>query len=401
MVIARVVTTGECPSLEVDSRFVPMLTRSKPQEKFPVTSCEAVVPEGVRSIQVKDQNNREAEYVALPVPTHHPKKIVVVGDTGCRIKFANGKGLVQDCNNAADWPFPKIMEVAAKYKPDLVIHVGDYLYRETPCPRDPKTGQELAKCAGSPWGYGWDAWKADLFKPAEKLLAVAPWIFIRGNHELCSRAGEGWFRYLDPRVYSAVCTDRTESYRVVLGNLNMAIMDSSAADDNKAEPQAVDYYSNQIARVEAGQKSDWILTHRPFWGLVSYKDSVTSVNATLQESARKMGLMVTGGPVDLVLAGHIHLYEAFTFEDAGPSQVIVGNGGTELDYPVLSKGPKGFKGTQMDSRKVKTASIYRDFGFLTLESGKNGDWIASARKETGAVITKFLIHGNQLKDLKP
>ena len=28
---------------------------------------------------------------------------------------------------------------------------------------------------------------------------AAPWIVVRGNHESCSRAGQGWWRFLDPR----------------------------------------------------------------------------------------------------------------------------------------------------------------------------------------------------------
>ena len=30
-------------------------------------------------------------------------------------------------------------------------------------------------------------------QPAAELLATAPWVVARGNHELCSRAGLGWF----------------------------------------------------------------------------------------------------------------------------------------------------------------------------------------------------------------
>ncbi len=52
-------------------------------------------------------------------------------------------------------------------------------------------------CAGSPWGYGWDAWNADFFTPAAPLLAAAPWAAVRGNHESCARAGQGWWRFLD------------------------------------------------------------------------------------------------------------------------------------------------------------------------------------------------------------
>jgi hypothetical protein len=105
--------------------------------------------------------------------------------------------------------------------PDLVIHVGDYHYREDPCPLG------NAGCAGSPWGYGWDVWDADFFTPGAPLLAAAPWIVIRGNHEACGRAGQGWYRFLDPRPLAPLGTcddpandetaDYTATYAVPLG----------------------------------------------------------------------------------------------------------------------------------------------------------------------------------------
>jgi hypothetical protein len=50
-----------------------------------------------------------------------------------------------------------------------VIHVGDYLYREDPCP-----AAAQAQCGGTPSGDNYGAWNADFFKPAAKLLAAAP-----------------------------------------------------------------------------------------------------------------------------------------------------------------------------------------------------------------------------------
>ena len=61
-----------------------------------------------------------------------------------------------------------LLSFARSWKPDLVIHVGDYHYRENACPKD------IAGCRDSPWGYGWDAWDADFFVPARPLLAAAP-----------------------------------------------------------------------------------------------------------------------------------------------------------------------------------------------------------------------------------
>ena len=69
------------------------------------------------------------EYGLFPVLPRSIKRIVVIGDTGCRLKGDN----VQDCNDPAQWPFAAIARLAAARHPDLVIHVGDYHYRESPC----------------------------------------------------------------------------------------------------------------------------------------------------------------------------------------------------------------------------------------------------------------------------
>src|SRR6185295_2239356 len=98
----------------------------------------------------------------------------------------------QDCNNPALWPFAQVAQSVADAKPDLVIHVGDYLYRESACPAGD------AGCARSPYGYDWPTWKADFIAPAAPALRAAPWIVVRGNHEICRRGGAGYFRLLDP-----------------------------------------------------------------------------------------------------------------------------------------------------------------------------------------------------------
>jgi hypothetical protein len=54
---------------------------------------------------------------------------------------------------------------AARTQPDLVIHLGDYHYREycdQPALCAPLHGQ------GVPIGYGWAGWHADFFAPASR-----------------------------------------------------------------------------------------------------------------------------------------------------------------------------------------------------------------------------------------
>ena len=186
----------------------------------------------------------------------------MLGDTGCRIKGA----ALQACNDPAKWPFPQLAAAAARLKPDLVIHVGDYLYRESACP----PGNQ--GCAGSPWGYGWDAWQADFFGPAEALLAAAPWVVVRGNHEVCRRGGHGWMRLLDPHPARADCVNLTEPYRLPLGGLDLLLVDDADADDFLAPPDKVSAYAAQLVPFLATAPAhSWLLTHRPISACVAPK----------------------------------------------------------------------------------------------------------------------------------
>ena len=176
----RAITDDACPSVLFDGAPTPMAVRSAPDQKienvkpaaFPVWGCVVAVPAGAVAAVLSGK--------PLPLARPNPQRILIFGDTGCRLAPGNP---TQDCNDPVAWPFPKIAAMAASARPDLVIHVGDYHYRETACPGDARG------CAGSPFGYGWDA--------AAPLLAAAPWVLVRGNHEACSRAGEGWFRFMD------------------------------------------------------------------------------------------------------------------------------------------------------------------------------------------------------------
>jgi len=158
---------------------------------FPVSSCEYPLPSGTTSAMVAGRS--------LPVPKANPTKIVVIGDTGCRLQTDNGWQSCNDPNpNGTDTPYPfaAIAAAAAAQNPDLVLHVGDYAYRDNECPAG--LGYN---CGGSPWGFGWDTWEADLFAPGAPLLAAAPWVMTRGNHEQCNRAGQGWYRFLDTQPF--------------------------------------------------------------------------------------------------------------------------------------------------------------------------------------------------------
>ncbi len=193
--VARVlIDAPACPAIVLDQRSLPMTARAPAQTvaaraadarptEFPLLTCEATLPAGLRSATVLGR--------ALPLPKAEPQRIVLIGNTGCRLEQSSAS--YQACNDDDAYRFAALAAQAAAWRPDLVIHLGNYHSREAACPEG-NTG-----CAGSPWGYGWDTWDADLFAPAAALLDAAPWIVARGEHESCQRAGQGWWRFLDPR----------------------------------------------------------------------------------------------------------------------------------------------------------------------------------------------------------
>lgn len=188
---------------------------------------------------------------------------MIVGDTGCRMKGDT----IQDCSGKGDgepWRWAQIAATATAQKPDLIIHVGDYLYREIPCPEGNKN------CEGSPYGDTWATWDIDFFEPVGDLLTAAPWIFVRGNHEDCNRAWKGWFLLLDPLPLTSEnftdCAQHPDPYLVGFKDFNVAVIDSAVVPDayrDPPDPQLVDLFGAQLKQVNAmvGNKAAWTATH--------------------------------------------------------------------------------------------------------------------------------------------
>jgi Calcineurin-like phosphoesterase len=336
--LARVVPPAgsPCPKLRVDGMDLPMQKRDPADPAFPLT-CE---------LRIENGKKIELDGHALPQRPTHVRKIVVIGDTGCRIQ--NGKkGLsVQACNDPADWPFARIAAIAAAWRPDLVFHMGDLHYREAPCPSDD------SRCAGAVSGDNWESWKQDFFRPARPLLAAAPWIFARGNHEDCARGGHGWFQLLDPRPAPSSCTETSPPYRVELPGLTIGVIDSAAAENLSPSLQ-------QLLPAPSGPF--WLLLHRPFLhpGDEDEADGTTPLPLALAKA------------VSLILTGHRHLVHFHLQEHHLPPEVISGNSGDRLEYANPWAGKEG------------DPAGFLQFGFLTMEEIQAQKWELVARNLEG------------------
>ena len=363
--IARVVVTsrGDCPSIEVDG--VPRIM----SVRLPVPAglnpaCELAILASAREASVGG--------ISLALPTANPSRIVVIGDTGCRVKGAKAP---QDCNDPAKWPFQRVADGAAASKPDLVVHVGDYLYREDPCPVDAKAG-----CGGTPSGDTWEAWRADFFAPASQLLSVAPWAFARGNHESCDRSWRGWFYYLDPRPFAGTCEPFSAPYRVRLGKLELVMFDSAAASDKEPDTKAVARYSAELSDIHA--EHAWFVVHHPVWGLkVAASAAPDAVPSESRTEVTQAWEKTPPQGIDMIVSGHTHLFELLTFDHDRPVQLVAGNGGTEMALPL----PTQIAGLKLRGATLLSGRDAHEFGYTALTCTDAG-WKLALTNTAGRVI---------------
>jgi hypothetical protein len=323
----RAITTGGCPEIVAGERRMPMHVRALPQAGFPDTVCDALYPAGAGPLHVAT--------FALPAIPRAPTRIAVFGDSGCRVQ---GKNL-QACNDTERWPMPVIVKAMAAARPQLVIDVGDYYYRETPCPADAPVD-----CARTPYGDRQVSWDADWFAPAQPLFAIAPLFLVRGNHEDCNRGAVGWSRYLSG-LPGVVCTYHDDPSYAFFDNLTLADVDSSSGSE--FDPDGAMFAGDERlvdSRAQVRGEETWLVTHKP---PVAY----LYAHGADERNGRHLAAL---------LSGHIHTFGAYAFAGA-PPQLIVGTGGDTLAAQSEQRFLAGLGGVT-DAR----------FGYAIFERAGNG-----------------------------
>jgi hypothetical protein len=382
--VRAIVSGNECPAASVDGKPLRLIVRQASTADFPVTTCQGVPPAGAKFATVGGEK--------LALAPRKLKRIVVIGDTGCRLKGAQ----IQDCNDPRRWPFSTMTKNAAAKKPDLVIHVGDYYYRESPCP------EGNAGCNGSPHGDRWDSWRADFFEPASTLLTAAPWIFARGNHEQCGRGADGWFRFLDAGESPLSCPATAAPFMVDIDRLKLEVIDTADVNDQQLSTDRLAFDESQIAAVPrrdggSNEQATWVITHKPLWGyeLTRTGQALVAQNPLLAAAASAMDKPRTAQlpAVQLLLAGHIHLFAALDFANGGatlrPAELIVGDGGTMLDSSDLRGGE------QMIDGLLAKYSVKDTFGYFVMEREKKG-WTGVLYSVDDSVLARCKLTGRQI-----
>jgi Calcineurin-like phosphoesterase len=314
-----------CPAISIDGQTAAMAERKSPRAAIFGRLCETRLtldkPHRVRistgNATLLDQEVSRA-----------PQSIAVFGDTGCRVTHYYDQG----CGDPAKWPFAQLTASVAAKRPGLILHVGDYYYREAPCLRS------STDCVPGPYGDREETWRAEFFTPAAPLLAAAPWIFVRGNHEDCARGGYGWTYYFSDAEQA--CQIVHVPTRISLAGFDLLDIDSAHADDQYARDEINTYWAGIAAALRqhppAGTTPFFVITHEPAFGICPdgcLKDQVADVGGirTIAETVRASGRRT------VVMTGHIHAFEAI--DAAGITQMIIGTGGSSLDQFGISPDP--------------------------------------------------------------
>jgi hypothetical protein len=381
---ARAITDKpQCPGAVIDGAARPMRTRSEPGKDYPIRVCALAITPTAKLVTI--------DGTPLPLPGARPNRILLIGDTGCRLKDS----FIQACNDSALWPFQVGADVASTLRPDLVIHVGDFYYRETACPAG------NLGCAGSPFGDTWASWRADFFSPARLLLETAPWILVRGNHEECARGGIGWVRTLDPYPLDAKagingCIKVAEPFTADIGGITVAVMDTAIAQESKANEQQAALYREQfksIARL-APNGIVWLAFHRVIWSTDG-----TEVPGKSGGDNKTLALAAKGNipaNVQLMLNGHQHKFEVDAYVEDIPIAIISGHGG-DLLSPDAPTNPVGLvvNGMHIKAGFAKP----RTFGFSMLErtpEAPPGQWTITDYDVRGKALGGCRIDGRSV-----
>ena len=306
---------------------------------------------------------------------------MVIGDTGCRIKTADDA--YQACNDPKQYPFARVARAAAAFRPDLVLHVGDFLYRERlpggKCGlRRLALGLRLGRLAGG------------LFRPRREAAGRRPLDSVRGNHENCDRAGQGWWRFLDPRPLSAHrdCNaaeddpigDASPPYGVPLGGgVQVVVLDLANTGNARLEPgdpRIAQYEATwtDLVALARNPGTNWIALHHPLLAFAAeQKDGRINLlpgNQGIISVFSPHSPTLLPANVSLVLSGHVHVWQQVSFSSPHPSQFVAGFSGTQEDIvplpPKLAEDASPAPGAVV----AHYASWVDGFGFMTMEADR-------------------------------
>lgn len=210
------------------------------------------------------------------------------------------------------------------------------------------------------------------FQIEAPLLRDAVFIPVVGNHELRSNSPEGvenFRRY----VHATDDSPRPElDYTIQYGNVRMVMAN---AFDNWSSPRMRGWLERELQRARRDGPNDFLLvvTH---WGL--HSSGPHGENPTFRSA--RLGDLFRRYDVDLVVAGHDHIYERG--EDRGLRYIVTGGSGAPLYDQEHER-----RYTQVFARQHHYVRVDAEYNKLTF----------TAVRPDGTVLDRFTIRHDQAR----
>jgi hypothetical protein len=122
--------------------------------------------------------------------------------------------------------------------------------------------------------------------------------------------------------------------------------------------------------------------HHPIWGLKGNPpvESPTEVTEAWEKSPIK--------GIDLIVSGHTHLFELLTFDHGRPTQLVAGDGGTEMAMPIPAK----IDGLKLRGATLLSGQDAHEFGYSALTKTADG-WRLALTSTSGKVLETAALPG--------
>jgi hypothetical protein len=348
----------KCPLLQegnlinnvLNWHFVQMTQRLPPENTDSAFQSVMVCEHGITKGTLKAKIGKQDIPARLPTKIN---KIAVFGDTGCRMRKG---GAYQPCDTPQGFYY---REYACDPKAETSRNCAS-----SPGPLIPKydvTNDKLVQYPFKDSDYGWIA---DVFLPMRAVFSAAPMVIVRGNHELCSRGGNGYFLFFDPRKNtSGTCapnaagkvTDAlTKTWKTDINIrpgrvLRLVVVDSAIGQDYDPydfKDSSIDYaalykqgFIDADTLTSNSKNESWLLVHKPVFGLSKEPGWNTDFSPALpgEMNWSSVPLEVASygllSHYNLIISSHVHAIESIQVPGV-PPQLVIGNGGTELDAPL-------------------------------------------------------------------
>jgi hypothetical protein len=200
--------------------------------------------------------------------------------------------------------------------------------------------------------------------------------------------------------------DFSPAYAAPLGGGDQLIVfDSAAAGLKPLKPEDPTFdrfvaMRDEIERLSRRAKRSILVDHHPFLAYAAGKgpngDALYSGNMSLISTFGAKGRPLAPQNAQLVLSGHVHVWEALGFSSGEPAQIVAGFSGTEEDpVPLPAHAPKDQP--PAPGAVVSAMSSWTDgFGFMTLTRGRAGAWRIDVRDVDGRVVNRCRLQGKSL-----